>query len=138
MSAHPDQPNPEMTTTTNTARGTFVARFGENQATAIEEAGRSHLTNHQWSLHATDEFGTQPFKYWFLLCIGYECVTSPEFRDEHGITAEIEQMRAWAKAADEGNLAGHDGEVPDYLTFAAGYYNDWVTLPDSETQHRGI
>lgn len=115
-----------------TARDTFAARFGDDQATAIEQAAQGHYASNSTimfavespDVHGDDRFGSDPFKYWFLLAIGYECVTRPEFREEHGITADIEEMKQWART--DGDLEGHDGDLPDFLAAMLGAYDGWI------------
>ena len=106
------------------ARDSFVARFGEDQAAAIEAAAKSHFSDQSafGGIHDDDDLGSDEFRYWFLLAISYECVT--RFRKNHGITANVDAMKEWARG--EGQLGHHDGDVPDYLAFMAGAYQDWV------------
>jgi hypothetical protein len=110
------------------ARDSFVARFGEANAAAIEAAAQRHHASDMAGVHGDDNLGSEPFRYWFLLAIGYECLT--RYRDEHGITANVEEMRDWAKY--DGALGEHDGDVPDYLALIVGTYQDWVA-PDAAT-----
>lgn len=107
-----------------TARDTFVAQFGEDQAVAVEAAARSHFEDQSafGGVHDGDNFGSDEFRYWFLLAIGYECVS--RFRAVHGITADVDAMKEWARG--EGQLGHHDGDVPDYLALMAGAYEYWV------------
>lgn len=131
--------NDETTTITDQARDTFVARFGEEQAQAIEAAARQHFDSDGGfgGTHADDNFGSQPFRYWFLKAIGYECVTRDDFRAEHGITADVVAMQCWAQSPFEGNLVEHDGDVPDYLAVMAGAYRDWIPEGDTASQRPG-
>lgn len=107
-----------------TARETFVARFGEDQAVAVEAAARTHFGDQSTfgGIHDSDSFGSDEFRYWFLLAIGYECVT--RFREHHGITADVDAMKEWARG--EGQLGHHDGDPPDYLALMVGVYQDWI------------
>lgn len=105
-----------------TARETFVARFGEDQAEAVEAAAREHFDSAWSEAHRGDNFGSDEFRYWFLLAIGYECVT--RFRGDHGITADVDAMKEWARG--EGQLGHHDGDPPDYLALMVGVYQDWI------------
>jgi hypothetical protein len=111
-----------------TVRESFVARFGEDQAVAIENASRDHMTMDS-SIHAEDSLGSDPFKYHFLNAVSYECISRPRFREHHGITADLDAMRDWALT--EGDLGGHDGDVPDYLALLVGVYDEWIVLPSS-------
>src|SRR5690349_18531574 len=104
-----------------TARESFVARFGEADAVAIETASQAHMSG-AFSMHGDDNLGSEPFKYHFLNAIGYECVG--RYRESHGIAASAEDMQRWA--LDEGDLGSHDGDVPDYLALICGTYTDWI------------
>ncbi len=117
------------------ARDSFVARFGEENAAAVESAARGHWDGDVGGVHHDDDFGSEPFRYWFLLAIGFECVT--RFREDHGIQAAVEDMQDWAKF--DGNLAAHDGAIPDYLAMMIGAYNDWISPEDySETARSDV
>jgi hypothetical protein len=102
---------------TLSVRESFVARFGEEQAAAIEVAAKEHENG----VH--DERGSDPFKWAILICVGYQCMEKDDFRAYHGITAPFAEIKAWAKA--EGGLDTHDGDV-DYLSFMAGAYQSWM------------
>lgn len=106
---------------TGSVRASFVARFGEADAVAIEAAAEQHLSN-AFDIHAGDQRGADPFKYALLTAIGYECVT--RFRRNHGIVAEAADIQAWAIA--EADLGSHDGDIPDYISAIAGVYGDWI------------
>jgi hypothetical protein len=118
---------------TDQIRDTFTARFGEEQAAKIEEAAQAHYAENETTLavelpflrspHGRDNFGSSPFRYWFLLAIGHECVT--RFADEHGITVPESDLRAWALG--DGQLGDHDGDIPDYVAIISGRYDGWVT-----------
>lgn len=99
-------------------RASFVARFGEADAAAIETASAGHCD----SIHKKDNHGSDPFKYAFLNCIAHECVG--RYRKDHGINATQGDMRDWALA--EGDLGSHDGDIPDYLAMLAGAYGPWL------------
>lgn len=116
----------------STARETFTARFGEDQATAIEAAARQHFDSNSTfgGSHDGDNLGSEPFKYWFLLAIGHECVSRPAFREEHGVTADVDAMKEWSLG--EGDLASHDGDIPDYLALICGGYEGWLPVGGSD------
>jgi hypothetical protein len=109
-----------------TARDSFVERFGEDQAVAIEAAAKGHFGDQSafGGIHDNDNLGSDEFRYWFLLAIGYECVT--RYRGDHGITADVDAMKEWARG--EGQLGHHDGDAPDYLALFAGAYEDWIYI----------
>jgi hypothetical protein len=118
------------------ARDTFAARFGEGQARAIEAAAQGHYAEAATTLfkmfdsfgggpHSGDNFGSDPFRYWFLLAVGHRCVTNPDFRRHHEITADIELMKEWAHS--EGALNKHDGDCPDNTALTLGIYREWMS-----------
>lgn len=98
-------------------RKKFVARFGEQQAIAIEAAANEHMNG----IH--DNPGSDRFRWAIAICLGYECMSKQSFREYHGITASWELLRQWIK--DEGNLAEHDGDV-DFIALACGWYDEFV------------
>jgi len=102
----------------STIRESFVARFGEDDAAAIEEAAEGHLGG----IHDDDDRGDDPFKYLFLGAIGYECVG--RFSTHHGIAASPEEMQAWA--LESGDLGSFRGDPPDFLAMLAGAYEGWI------------
>ena len=120
------------------ARQTFAARFGEDQAAAIEAAARKHYDDNASitrifavkNPHGSDNLGSDPFRYWFLLAIGYECVTNERYRQDHGITADVDEMKEWALG--EGRLGEHDGDIPDYVSLLAGLYDGWIRTGGGE------
>jgi len=111
-------------------RQSFVARFGEGEAHRIEDAAQSHYAYDEATLlesgvpspHGGDDFGSSPFRYWFLYAIGHECVS--RFRLDHGIVATEDELREWALA--EGELVEHDGDIPDYIAVMGGRYDGWL------------
>lgn len=122
-------------TDTDRIRATFAQRFGEDQAALIEQAAQAHyaedsmrlsLEFHLPSPHGTDNFGSSPFRYWFLLAIGHECVT--RFASDHGITVPEAELRKWALT--DGQLGEHDGDIPDYLAIIVGQYAGWIAHHD--------
>jgi len=117
---------------TDTARETFVARFGEANAVAIEAAVTKHraFDSDVLDIHANDDRGARPFQYDFLYAISRECVT--RFASAHGITAEESDMRKWACDPDAGDLARFEGSVPDYLALICGAYDGWLVVPSED------
>lgn len=111
-------------------RASFVARFGEADAKAVESAAWGHTQVDGHGIHDNDNHGSDPFKYAFLTAIGWECVG--RFREDHGITAATEDMRDWALT--EGDLGSHDGDVPDYLAAICGAYEPWLTPREEVAQ----
>lgn len=122
-----------MSTIDDPVRESFVARFGEEEAVKIEDAAQSHYASDAAasldmlfpSPHGNDNFGSSPFRYWFLLAIGSECVT--RFSGDHGIAVAEQELRDWA--LHDGKLGEHDGDVPDYLGLIVGAYEGWIDVP---------
>lgn len=102
-------------------RPSFVARFGEADAVAIEAAAEKHKNG----VH--DNPGSDPFRWAIVICIGYDCMS--RFREDHGIHAPWDQIQAWIKG--EADLASHDGDV-DYMSLLAGTYNEYVAAAGGE------
>jgi hypothetical protein len=98
-------------------RESFVKRFGEDQAVAIELAAESHKNG----IH--DKTGDDPFKWAILICVGFQCMEIDKYRKSHNITIPFEDIKKWA--IEDGDLRSHNGDV-DYLCLFAGKYNDWI------------
>jgi len=121
---------------TDRIRATFVARFGEDQAAIIEQAAQGHYAENLAQFinmdpplphpHETDDFGSSPFRYWFLLAIGHQCVT--RFAGDHGITVPEQDLRDWGLT--DGELGDHEGDIPDYIALFVGLYRGWVRTDD--------
>lgn len=110
-----------MTGDTVSVRVSFTQHFGEDDAVRIEEASIQHI-NDASDVHGNDNWGSDPFRYHLLNCIGHECLG--RFRKYHGINAEAELIRTWV--LEEGGLAYYDGDIPDYIALMAGAYSDWI------------
>jgi len=98
-------------------RESFVARFGEGQAAAIEAAAEGHKNG------CHDNPGSDYFRWAIAICIGFECMSNDSYRTDHGITAPWDEIRAWIKA--DARLAEHDGDS-DYLALFCGHYNEFM------------
>ena len=86
-------------------RSRFAARFGEDLADTIERVAEHHTK----VLPAPLERGSDPFRFALVWAIGFECLTRPEFRLEHGITAPWADLLTWI--CDEADLASFDGTM---------------------------
>lgn len=86
-------------------RTRFVARFGEDLAETIERVAEHHTK----VLPAPLERGSDPFRFALVWAIGFECLSRPEFRLEHGITAPWADLVGWIH--DEADLASFDGTM---------------------------
>lgn len=113
-------------------RDSFVAHFGEEQATRIEEAALTH-TGQAGDVHANDNWGTDPFQYMLLAVISYQCVEKPSYAEHHGITVPFDEFRAWVLAY--GDLGSYDGDPPDYISLVLGIFNDWIKQEETTPNH---
>ena len=86
-------------------RARFAARFGTDLAEKIERAAEHHTK----VLPAPLSQGSDPFRFALVWAIGFECLTRPAFRREHGITAPWADLSAWIR--DEADLASYDGTM---------------------------
>ena len=99
-------------------RESFVTRFGEYNAAALERAAEGHRPH----LLDGDEHGDDPFADALAVCIGFECMS--RFADSHGFSLDVEDVKAWA--VEVGALNRHVGPV-DYLALLSGGYDGWVS-----------
>lgn len=106
-----------------TCRDSFVERFGEDEALAVEGAYAEHRSK-DTSVGDQPE-GSDPFRSAICVCIGFECMSKDRYRKHHGVTAPWEEIRAWIKS--DANLHDHDGPK-DYMAMLAGVYNEF--MPD--------
>jgi hypothetical protein len=104
-----------MTEKIPSVRESFVARFGEGNAAAIEAAARGHKNG----VH--DNLGSDPFKWALLIAIGHECMG--RYASDHGITVAESDIQAWA--VEHGDLGAHDGDC-DYIALICGTYDAWL------------
>lgn len=86
-------------------RNRFVARFGDDLAETIEAV----VEHHTKVIPAVLERGSDPFQFALVWAIGFECLTRPEFRWEHGVTAPWADLLTWI--CDEADLASFDGTM---------------------------
>jgi len=103
-------------------RDSFVAEFGEDQAVAIERAAAEHDNG----VHSVR--GSDPFKWAVCICIGYECVSRPEFAEYHSITVPQERFKEWC--LNHGELRSHDGDV-DFLSLLSGAYGGYIQTEEA-------
>ncbi len=108
-------------------RESFVARFGEDNATHVEEAAISHMAV-PYTIHKDDKWGSDPFKYLFLVCISHDCFT--KWRGYHQIDASYEDILDWA--LKDGDLKHYEGDIPDYIALLIGAYNPWINWDEGE------
>ena len=86
-------------------RSRFVARFGADLAETIEQVAEHHTQ----VIPAVLERGSDPFRFALVWAIGFECLTRPEFRLEHGITTPWADLLGWI--CDEAGIASFDGTM---------------------------
>ncbi len=98
-------------------RESFVKRFNEETAQAIEAAADEHKNG----VH--DRAGSDPFRWAIAICLGYECMSKESYRNYHGITPPWDDLKAWIKT--DGDLVNHDGEF-DYIAAFIGVYSEFV------------
>lgn len=106
-------------------RESFVSHFGEDNAVRVEEAALMHMAEGpapHLDPHADDSWGSDHFKYLFLVCIGRDCFT--RWRAWHTMDMSYEEVLAWALEFAE--LHAFDGDIPDFLALMAGAYNPWI------------
>lgn len=106
-----------------TTREKFVARFGEEQAVALERAAEEHKNG----VH--DNPGSDHFRWVICICIGFQCAEVDSYRKCHDITVNWEELKQWIK--EEANLAKHDGDVC-FISLALGKYNEF--MPEGTAQ----
>ena len=102
-------------------RESFVTRFGESDAAAIEAAAEEHKNG----VH--DEPGSDYFRWAIAIAIGYQCAELDRYREYHGIAAPWAEIKDWIKT--DGDLAHHDGDS-DMLALFAGVYNEYVGIEE--------
>ena len=107
-------------------RNSFVARFGEEQASLIEAAARKH----QNGIH--DKMGSDPFKWSICIAIGFQCVENTAYKKYHAITVPFPAFKKWVKT--EGHLDTHDGDV-DFIALFAGTYDEYMRKGKKKALH---
>lgn len=65
--------------------------------------------HHTKVLPAPLDRGSDPFRFALVWTIGFECLTRPTFRQEHGITATWADLAVWIR--DEADLGSYDGTM---------------------------
>lgn len=96
----------------------FVKRFGEEQAKRLEDAAEEHAYGRQ-----KNNRGSDPFKWVFMITIGFDCFVKESFRMHHAINIPINTLKKWIK--ENAELGTHDGEY-DAIALFAGTYNEYV------------
>ena len=104
-------------------RESFELRFGPDQAQALQAAGDGHRGD---LLHG-DEYGPDAFLDAIVIAIGFECFTNEHYRESHGITVPIPELKEWIRA--EADLGHHTGPV-DMITLFLGGYREYIAEPE--------
>lgn len=86
-------------------RERFVARFGGDLAESIETAVEHHIK----AISGQVDRGSDSFRWALVWAVGFECLTRPDFRREHGVTVPWADLCGWI--ADEADLAAYDGTM---------------------------
>ena len=107
-------------------RDSFVRRFGEADADRIAAAAEEH----DWAMTGVYSLeprgkGSDPFRWAIAIAIGYECMSSDQYRTYHGIEATWPELRAWI--IEDGDLASHDGGF-DHMAMFVGAYNEFMPV----------
>lgn len=97
-------------------RSKFVARLGPNLADTIETAVAAPCPGVPGQI----ERGSDDFRWALVWAVGFECLTRPGFRREHGVTAPWADLCCWI--ADEADLANVDGTM-DWSGRGAGRFD---------------
>ena len=105
-------------------RERFVERFGEHDATIIEEAANQHRNEepNAWTMIAELISGKQievaddQFLLDIATCIARECVT--RFRESHGFQASEDELREW--------IANNANPPPAYRDPAWNKYSEYL------------
>ena len=103
----------------NELRARFVERFGSDLAQTIERAIDLHAAEYPLAL----ERGSDPFRFALIWAVGFECLTRPQFRREHGITTPWADLAAWIRK--EADFASFDGTM-DRAGHASGFFRDVI------------
>jgi len=86
-------------------RDRFIARFGAALADTIERVAEHHTM----VIPGVLDRGSDPFRFTLVWAIGFECLSRPEFRVEHGIMAPWADLSAWI--GEEADLRSFDGTM---------------------------
>lgn len=106
-------------------RESFVERFGEAEAAAMEAAADQHRNG------VNDEnLGSDPFKWALCIAIGYQCFVEEAYREKHGFRASLEELGWWIR--NHGDLASHDGDF-DILGALMGVYEPYIKQEEEAT-----
>ena len=111
-------------------RSRFAARFGEALAVSLEDAVDAHVAK----LGLVIERGSSPFRFTLVWAIGLECLSRPQFRDEHDVTASRSDLRIWFR--EHADLASFDGTF-DWAGRAVGEFDDILGASDAVDLDRG-
>lgn len=86
-------------------RARFIARFGTDLAETVERVVESHIK----VIPGVVDLGSDPFQFSLVWAVGFECLSNPGFRAEHGVVPAWADLEAWIR--DEADLASFDGTM---------------------------
>jgi hypothetical protein len=86
-------------------RARFAARFGTYLAETIERVVEDHIK----VIPGVVERGSDRFQFALVWAVGFECLSNPDFRGEHGVVPAWADLEAWIR--DEAGLAAFDGTM---------------------------
>jgi hypothetical protein len=86
-------------------RTRFAARFGEDLTVTVETVAEHHTK----VIPGPMDRGSDEFRWALVWALGWECLTRPEFRLEHGVTTPWADLAVWIH--DEADLANYDGTM---------------------------
>jgi hypothetical protein len=120
-----------------TIRDSFAETFGEDMAVKVEEAALLHLNEFTVAMkragiliegmpelpdaHADDNWGSDPFRYLFMVCIGRDCF---RIGGDHDFTMSEGDVRLWSR--EHADLLSFDGDPPDYIALMVGAYYGYI------------
>jgi hypothetical protein len=99
----------------------FGEKFGFEQVDKIVSAAVEH--NNEIHSH----IGSDIFVWALAIAVGYSCLEVTAFREYHGITVPVDDLRSWVLA--NGALDHFDG-TPDFLGLILGAYDSRVSTSD--------
>jgi len=102
-------------------RKSFIERFGEDQAFAIEKAALDHFTNGATS--CAPQNASDVFQWALLVVIDLQCISEPKSAAYHGITIQQSDFLAWCR--EHGKLAEYKGEIPP-ISLLLGCFDEYI------------
>lgn len=102
----------------------FIKDWGKELADKVKEAAESHRNE------VNGKNIGEYFKWALLICIGYQCLEIPEYREYHNIpNLNWNKMKKWIR--DNAELGTYQGDC-DYLSIFSGKYNYFMPKQKSK------